>query len=94
MTVEELVLKMLHEVEKGGEISSTGLIIHSLHTLEDAFEKALIDLQSRGILKKRWRPETNMLVFAFNEPKTSDIVQKESIDSIEDIIEHVITGKG
>ena len=63
MTVGELVLMMLQEVKRGEEVSSTGLIIHSLHTLESAVEKALTNLQMQDIVSKRWKEETNMLVY-------------------------------
>ncbi len=64
-TVEDLVLTMLREVPLGDEVSSTGLIISSLRSLEEAIERALQDLQFSGKVTKRWRSETQSLVYTF-----------------------------
>lgn len=62
-TVEDLVLMMLKEVPEGDEVSSTGLLINSLRSLEEAIEQVLQDFQLRDIVNRRWRYETQSLVY-------------------------------
>lgn len=92
MTVEELVVQILAEA-RGQELSSTGLLVNSLRSVEQAIEAVLQTMQLRGEVNTRWNPVTSSFVYCSArspvnvEPEILDTVVLEEIEEGYRIVE-------